>query len=290
MIEELGITTKDFEQLTKDILSSKDLVKTLAESPISIIKIKALFSENRDYVIYYMTSCLSEVLLENYSLNDSALINKFHEADDEIFKELITLTRHAIVELITPENSDVIKGHIDSFRYGLDTARSKKKRVNKPKLKLTMERIFSLCNEETKHYLCLAAACVLSGIPNAASANIEIAIIQIFKELKLFKAIDAILLHKGGIERAAEISQKGNKVKHAKNRLIKAHAIKLYENGNFPSVRNASQKLAPKIMDYAKNADELQNLEGAVGRFNCPFQTADTIERWIGAYKKERKS
>jgi hypothetical protein len=39
-------------------------------------------------------------------------------------------------------------------------------------------------------------------------------------------------------------------------------------------------------MNYAENNPDLKQMEGTNKKFTYPFQTADTIERWIGKHKK----
>jgi hypothetical protein len=39
-------------------------------------------------------------------------------------------------------------------------------------------------------------------------------------------------------------------------------------------------------MNYAENNPDLKQMEDTDKKFTCPFQTADTIERWIGKHKK----
>jgi hypothetical protein len=60
----------------------------------------------------------------------------------------------------------------------------------------------------------------------------------------------------------------------------------LWNRRSFPNVRNASQRLAKEIMNYAENNPDLKQMEGTNKKFTYPFQTADTIERWIGKHKK----
>jgi hypothetical protein len=60
----------------------------------------------------------------------------------------------------------------------------------------------------------------------------------------------------------------------------------LWNGRSFPSVRNASQRLTKEIMNYAENNPDLKQMEDTDKKFTCPFQTADTIERWIGKHKK----
>ena len=276
MLEELGLTEEEFEKLgnacfklseesVKDgqiIRTDDEMFLALAKLPISISKIKFAASKIRVKAVSFVTNILKEILLTNLPEENSELVKQLHNGDQTAFLVILHLVKTELIASFLP-------------KLGKD---------------ISTEHLAKFFNPEVKQYICLAAACILSGVPSAANANIEMAFVKLFQLFKIYEMTDKVLHKEGELKRASDTSKKANKTRHAKNNMIRAHAIKLYEQGSFPSVRNAARKLAPVIMEYAENAEELKDIEGTDKRFDCIIQTADTIERWLGTFKKEQKA
>lgn len=130
-----------------------------------------------------------------------------------------------------------------------------------------------------------AIECIGAGIPQAVLPNME----SILKNVLNSDSHDRVLLRATEIIIKRDNSRKANTKRHTKNHMIKAFAIKLYKENKFPSVRNAAQQITEQVMDYAHNSVELKNIDGTDKKFTSPFQAADTIERWLGAFKKEQQ-
>ena len=267
-LEKIGVTEEFFEEVRQKAENGEDPVLVLARSNIDISEIKSIISEVRVEAVKFIVSFLSEFLSKHLSKTDKELIQKLDNGDDDAFKKLIQIFKE---------------------EFSKNKLISEQKEHKAPKFEFTVDHIFNFFNEDVKNYLCRAAACALLEVPKAAEANMEMAMLKTFEVFNMHRATDEVIKKKGELKRASEVSKKANKTRHAKNNMIRAHAIKLYDEGNFPSARNAARKLAPIIMDYAVNSEELKAIEGTDKRFDCLIQTADTIERWIGAHKKAKK-
>ena len=131
-----------------------------------------------------------------------------------------------------------------------------------------------------------AIECIAAGIPQAVLPNME----SMLKDVLNSDSHDRVLLRATEIVIKRENSRKANNKRQKKSHKIKAFAIKIYEEKKFPTVRNAAQLIAEQEMDYAHNSSELEGIDGKGKMFTNPFQAADTIERWLGAYKREQKN
>lgn len=264
MLDELGFEEKEIEAFFQNAPYGGDLIAYIANSPISASKLKRALTIIRKEMINEITPLLSNFLSNQQALANQNFINQLAESNDDAFFILVGTFRDRIIENINPQN--------DNF--------------NQINLQLNVERIVGYFNSEIQQYLCCACACLLSGLPKPAIANLEMVFIKLIETLNLHEAADEMLLLEGEKIKASKISKNANKKRHAKTNMIKAFAIKRYEESTFPSVRNASQRLAKEVMDYAENNPDLKKMEGTDKKFTCPFQTADTIERWIGKHKR----
>jgi len=279
MLEELGFTEEELDKLGKALLklseeSLKDgqIMKTdeemfllFAKLPISTSKIKSAVSKIRVKAVTFAANILTELLLTNLPKENEQFIQQLHNGDDAAFLKILQFIKAEFFNFI-PQNS------------------------NKERRDISVEQISKFFNSEIKQYICLAAACILSGVPSAANANIEMAFIKLFQLFKIYEATDKVLHIEGELKRASDVSKRANNKRHTKNHMIRIFAIELYEERNFPSVKNASQQIAEQVMNYAHNDKELNDMEGTNKRFTSPFQAAETIERWLGAFKKEQKA
>jgi len=82
-------------------------------------------------------------------------------------------------------------------------------------------------------------------------------------------------------EEQREKHRRGANAKHAPNRALKEETIKLYKNGNYKSMLNASKMIFPRIQEYA-DEQGITKLSTDSGR--------DTVYRWIREYKKPKNS
>lgn len=279
MFEEFGITDEEFEllgdfihKLNEECVKDGQLIKTeeeiflaFAKLPINTSKIKSAVSKARVEAVAFTTDIFKEILLSNLPEENSNLVKQLHNGNEVAFLKILQLLKTELISLSLPKN-------------------------NKERKEIPIKYIANFFNPEIKQYICLAAACILSGVPNAANANIEMAFIKLFQLFKIHEMTDKILHIEGELKRASDTSKKANKIRHTKNHMIKAFTIKLYEEKKFSSVRNAAQQLAAQVMNYAHNSVELKNIAGKDKKFTSPFQAADTIERWLGEFTRAQKN
>ena len=270
--EELELLCNSFNQLFEESVKDGQLIKTedemflaFAKLPINTSKIKSVVSKIRIKAVSLTAEIFNEILLYKLPEQNSDFVKQLHDVDEAAFIKILQLLKTELISL------NIIKN-------------------NEDRKEIPITHVASLFNPEIKQYICLAAASTLSGIPNAANANIEMAFIKTFELFKVYEMTDKVLHLEGGVKRATDTSKKANKIRHAKTHMIEEFAIKLYKEGNFKSVRNASQQITKQVMDYAHNSEELKNINGTDKKFTNPFQAADTIERWIGRYEKKQKN
>ena len=143
--------------------------------------------------------------------------------------------------------------------------------------------------EELKPIL-LAIGASAIGLTNTSHALIKYAIQQLmFEDQGFYEVLNQAKEIEVIRNKSQQDSKKSNDIRHAKNRKIKDYAISLYLKGSYPSAKNCSEKIADKIMIYARDSEELKKLPGKGKSYNI-FSAARSIERWIGEYKKEQKS
>jgi hypothetical protein len=274
MLEEIGISNDElsvfmeaFNELGDKIqdknsnITEDEFYLAFAKLPIETVKLKKLGVNIRSKASLFIADFFRDVFLTNPPKSKSSLISKLHTSDDDAFLDILKRVKQALMEMVPEDKKNELK-------------------------EFSIERLALLFNTEVKRYICLATACILSDIPNAAYANINMALTKLAQSLKLFEATDHVIQKEGEIKRAKDASKKSNLKRHAKSNLVRDYAISLYEQGKFSSVRNASQRIAHKVMDYAHNDIALRKMEGTDKRFTDVFAAADTIERWIGKHKK----
>jgi hypothetical protein len=128
------------------------------------------------------------------------------------------------------------------------------------------------------------------GLKNTSHALIKYGIQQLmFEDQDFYEVLNQAKEIEVVRNKSQQDSKKSNDIRHAKNRKIKEYAISLYLKGSYPSAKNCSEKIADKIMIYARDSDELKELPGKGKSYNI-FSAARSIERWIGEYKREQKS
>ena len=244
-----------------------DDVDVIAKNPLGIdgyIKFKEVV---RQYTISTIHQRISnEPIIQNYI--ESQKSQHSLEAEITKFKHKLSL----------------LKEQFDPELHSMNEILNFEKEINALDSEVTLQIKPSKLIKEIEFVKTIlsAAECESLGLNHASIACLELGMNDIFNSeednKKLFKANE--------IASKAKSSLLANKKRHAKNNKIKEHAIELYNASTFPSVRNAAQKLAPIIMNYAENDPDLKKMDGTDKKFTCPFQTADTLERWIGKHKR----
>jgi hypothetical protein len=136
----------------------------------------------------------------------------------------------------------------------------------------------------------LAIGAAAMGLNNTAHTLIKHAIQQlIFEDQDFYEVLDQAKEIEVIRNKSKQDSKKSNDVRHAKNRKMKEYVISLYLKTSNPSVKNFSEQIAEKVMDYAKNSEELKKLPGKNKSYTI-FSAARAAERMIGEYNKEQKN
>ena len=136
----------------------------------------------------------------------------------------------------------------------------------------------------------LAVGAAAIGLNNTAHSLINYAIQQLmFEDRDFYEVLNQAKEIEIVRNKSQQDSKKSNDVRHAKNRKIKDYAISLYLGGTYPSAKNCSEQIAEKIMDYAKNSEDLKKLPGKDKSYTI-FSAARAAEKWIGEYNREQKS
>jgi len=265
MFEELGLDENTINNLIEEIKISSDPLSVIAKSSLDISKVKELFVIFRAEFTKGTIKFLSTFLLQHKNFNDDNLIQRFHSGDKGAFKIFI----NALINYLLEHDSKLSKKY-DNL--------------------VIVDKIYSYFNDDVKNYLCCAIACILSNLPNAAYANIDMALLKILDLMETNKISDNLFIKKGELKRASEVSKKANTKRHTKNNLVKEYAINLFLEGNYPSARNAAQQITEKVIEYAHNDKKLNSMVGTSKRFTSQYQAVDCIERWLGEYNKKQKN
>jgi hypothetical protein len=241
---------------------------------------KILIAENKAKEllnIFGSTKNMQLILIEHVEL----FVDEIVQLTKEVFKPIITDRgelpgREVMAKLLDNSLDALIEYNAVSGYYQNDKAQAYIDWITKIQMNY----------QTAANYLRHSISCFLMGLTNAGKNLLKLSILEVINSEKFLGSINQQAIESEGAKKRSKVA---NKKRHAKTNLIKAYALKLYDEGDFPSVRNAAQQLAPIIMDYAENDEELKAMEGTDKKFNCIFQAADTIERWIGKSNRAKK-
>lgn len=271
-MQELGITKKDLILISEKIRAGNDPALAIAASSIDIDKLQELLSKFRTKLSCFIANILHDFFKSNSNKKSIEIAKRLENGDLEefgkIFKNLILYIHEQVKYDETIYSKDVHQFFVWLNDEGSNV-------------------IIDEMNDNIRNYISQGLACIAMEFSNSAIANIEMALILSFNKIKAQKITNSILIKQGEIKRGKEASKRSNQKRHAKTKLIKQFAINLYLQGNYPSVRNAAQRIAQEVMNYAHYDEKLKAMEGTDKKFTDHFAAADTIERWLGEYRKK---